>query len=269
MKRLLLSITILLTLSATAQIKKVSRADYNTWSKEVFYVLKSDKNIREGEYQKSSASGSHSELLVVGHYHNNQRDSVWKFYSGGNLVAQGSYKNDEKVGDWIGYTRGFERLKYDFNKDAIVSYINNPGDSAQTSVIITEANPGVVLDRLPIYVNGIASLFRNISNSVKYPAQAREAHKQGEVIIAFNIDEKGNAKDYVAKTKLGYGLEPAALNAVKNVLGEWVPALISGKPTSVQCELSFLFAIGFETPLNTKNSQIIIQAAGVPTIHSF
>ncbi|MGY4539795.1 TonB family protein [Mucilaginibacter sp. UYNi724] len=269
MKRLLLFIVIFSSLSVGAQTKKVTHSEFKTWSREVYYVLKSDKNVREGEYQKYSSAGSHSELLVDGYYRNNLKDSVWKYYSDSKLVGKGNYKNGEKVGEWIGYTRGFESFKYNFSKNEMVAFINNPGDSTQTSSIITDSNAGVVFDRQPIYVSGITSLFRNISNSVKYPAEAREARKQGEVIIGFTVDEKGTTGNYIAKTNLGYGLETTALNAVKNVLGEWVPAVVNGKPAAVQCELSLLFAIYTGENVLPKTNQIVIMAAGVPIIRSF
>lgn len=269
MKRLLLFIVIFSSFSVGAQTKKVTHSDFKTWSREVYYVLKSDKNVREGGYRKYWSAGPHSELLVEGHYHNNLKDSIWKYYSNGKMVGQGSYMDGEKIGIWIGYNRGFERFRYNFTNNEMVAFINNAGDSSQTSSIITDANPGEVFDRQPVYITGITSLFRNVSYSVKYPEGAQEKRKQGEVIIAFTIDEKGSARDYVSKTNVGYGLEITALNAVKNIMGEWVPALIKGKPAAVKCELSFLFSISSGEDLIPKPNQIVIRTFGIPSIRSY
>jgi TonB family protein len=266
MKINLLALALLTTINVYGQTKKISHFDFKIAKKEVYYVLKSDKSFREGEYKAFRSDASASALLVEGYYHNNKKDSTWKYYSGGQLVAQGNYTNGEKTGTWAGYTRGFERLKYDFDKQELLTYIPNPLDTAQWNGIITAANPDVVLDRLPIYINGMAAFNRSAQWSIRYPAAAREARKQGEVMVTFTIDEKGKPGNYRVKTKLGYELEATALNAIKNIDGEWLPGTIKGKPVPVQCEISVLFAISSGEDIIAKPNQIVILVMGVTAL---
>ena len=48
----------------------------------------------------------------------------------------------------------------------------------------------------------------------KYPTAAKEAEKEGTVILQLTIDENGLPKDIVALTNLGFGLEAAAIEAL-------------------------------------------------------
>ena len=72
-----------------------------------------------------------------------------------------------------------------------------------------------------------------IKNSVKpiYPKEAMEVGKEGKVKIQANIDINGTPQNIVALTKLGFGLEAAAITAVK----QWtfIPATKNGKPIKV------------------------------------
>ena len=49
----------------------------------------------------------------------------------------------------------------------------------------------------------------------KYPESAKKAEKEGEVILQTTIDEKGIPQNIKALTNLGFGLEEAAIAALK------------------------------------------------------
>ena len=75
----------------------------------------------------------------------------------------------------------------------------------------------------------------------KYPKSAKEAEIGGEVVLQFTIDENALPKDIVALTNLGFGLEAAAIEALKKSTFE--PATKDGKPISQQVRISYSFAI--------------------------
>jgi protein TonB len=64
----------------------------------------------------------------------------------------------------------------------------------------------------------------------QYPKSAKEARKGGTVILKLTIDENGIPKDIVAVTDLGFGLEEAAIEALKK--STFQPATKEGKPIS-------------------------------------
>lgn len=66
----------------------------------------------------------------------------------------------------------------------------------------------------------------------KYPDTAKKAEKEGTVILAATIDENGIPKDIVAVTSLGFGLEEAAIEALKKTT--FRPATKGGKPISLE-----------------------------------
>lgn len=83
----------------------------------------------------------------------------------------------------------------------------------------------------------------------KYPKSAKEAKKGGDVILQFTIDENGLPKDIVALTNLGFGLEAAAIEALKK--SSFDPATKGGKPISRQVQAPYNFtppAENIDTP---------------------
>ena len=65
-----------------------------------------------------------------------------------------------------------------------------------------------------------------------YPESAKKAEKEGVVLLEATIDEKGIAKDIKALTNLGFGLEDAAIDALKKAT--FRPATKNGKPITLE-----------------------------------
>ena len=75
----------------------------------------------------------------------------------------------------------------------------------------------------------------------EYPQSAKEAKKEGTVVLQFTVDENGTPKDIVALTNFGFGLEAAAIEALKK--STFHPATKDGKPISNQVKIPYEFAI--------------------------
>ena len=75
----------------------------------------------------------------------------------------------------------------------------------------------------------------------EYPQSAKEAKKGGTVVLQLTIDKNGSPKDIVALTNFGFGLEAAAIEALKK--STFHPATKDGKPISNQVEIPYEFAI--------------------------
>ncbi len=75
----------------------------------------------------------------------------------------------------------------------------------------------------------------------KYPESAKKAGKVGDVILQATIDENGIPKDIEALTKLGFGLEEAAIAAFKK--SSFRPAMKGETPISKQVQITYEFTL--------------------------
>lgn len=75
----------------------------------------------------------------------------------------------------------------------------------------------------------------------KYPDSAKKAEKEGEVILQATIDENGIPQDIVALTNLGFGLEEAAIAALKKTT--FRPAMKGDEPISKQVAIPYKFTL--------------------------
>lgn len=82
----------------------------------------------------------------------------------------------------------------------------------------------------------------------QYPKSAKDAKKDGTVVLQLTIDENGIPRDIVALTNLGFGLEEAAIEALKN--STFHPAMKEDKPISLEAvEIPYAFKIdGTDSP---------------------
>ena len=82
--------------------------------------------------------------------------------------------------------------------------------------------------------------YKNLVKPV-YPVEAQTAEKGGTVHLLATIDVKGIPQNIKAITKLGFGLEEAALEALKK--STFHPATKDGKPISVTVRIPFEFKL--------------------------
>jgi hypothetical protein len=86
-------------------IKRVNKI--NLEFGEIFYVLKKDKNIRQGQYLKYFESMNRNDKAIesYGSYDNNRRTGAWIFCDAEDisnpLISIGEYMNDKKEGRWL------------------------------------------------------------------------------------------------------------------------------------------------------------------------
>ena len=75
----------------------------------------------------------------------------------------------------------------------------------------------------------------------KYPEVASRAGKEGQVVLQATIDENGIPRDIVALTDIGFGLEEAAIAALKGTT--FRPVIRGGKPINLQVEIPYSFTL--------------------------
>jgi TonB family protein len=109
--------------------------------------------------------------------------------------------------------------------------IPDSGDGPALKVpdIITETQQGMELPRRKREVKPI------------YPTTARRAQKEGKVLLQATIGIDGIPKDIVALTKLGFGFEQAAIDALKKT--RYFPAKKNGEEVEGRFNIPFEFKL--------------------------
>lgn len=206
MKRKILTfITLLWTLTATAQETKLVTIKTNGQISEKYYVLKSDKKTKHGEYvsfyhvtdeeYKEVKKGTLSDEYIrkeKGYYKFGKKDSIWTEYfapqrssknggrqtSYGGVKSEGRYKDDKKVGIWqTAKNEITERYDYDNNK----------------------------------------KLSPDIHVSASYPQSAKESGLQGTVTISFQTQKDCSVTDITVLKSLSPDCDKSAIDAIKKM----------------------------------------------------
>lgn len=240
-KILLLLFTITSTITFGQKTKKVTKNYDNPNYKEVFYVLKTDKETKHGNYQKLSNKDA---LLINGYFDNGLKDSVWTEYrwDGKIKVSEGKYFKDNKTGVWDFFDfKGELEQKYNFSSNEILFFKNEDKDK-EYKVINGTDTIKTKLERPPLYIGGTTLLFQSFIKNINYPKQAKENGVGGKVLIAFTIDQNGKASNHKVLRSVGSGCDEEAMRVVKLIPDNWTPALLNGKAVSTE----YIIPINFQ-----------------------
>ncbi|MFC5271961.1 TonB family protein [Adhaeribacter terreus] len=263
-----------LVLNAKAQeLKKV--VDYNSQQRirEEFYVLKANEKIKHGEYKQITTA--YKTVVEKGFYKNNLKDSTWTYYFPGteHILAQGNYLNDQKSGIWHecafadntiflsekGLYKNGERAGswqffnaegevikvYDYSLNKI--YYEKPlPDSLEFDVFVNNTWEKRKLDSAPSLIPdkfGNELISKAFINNISYPMDAARAGAEGTVVIAFSVNEEGNATDFYVKTKLYPSLDAEALRVTKLMPRKFQPGILNGRAVTTRIILPIKFSI--------------------------
>ena len=196
------------------ELKKVTKNNrFPCYSaREVFYVLKSNPEIRHGAYSNSLPG----------------------------LSEKGQYDNGKRVGEWEFSTpRGVVQI-IDFSADKVI--YNKPSEGVLKAWILDD-NDAVLgeTDVKPIFIGGDSKLYINMLNCVRYPRQAQESHVQGKVFVSAVITKEGKMIDEKVESGPGHGTNEEALRVFKLIPDEWLPYLVEGKPVNVKIQMAISF----------------------------
>ena len=116
-----------------------------------------------------------------------------------------------------------------------------------SNYLIAETSPDIV--STPTNVK--PPRFKNLQKPI-YPKEARIAQKEGRVVLQTTIDINGIPKNIKAITKIGFGLEDASIDALKQCT--FYPAKKNGKPVEVRVN------IPYEYKLESSSKMVLIPA---------
>ncbi len=183
---------------------------------ETFYVLKSDSEIKHGDYKKYSRFNS-NKLLVYGYYKQGVKDSVWSYFD----------------------FNGELTFKYDYTKNELLFHKPNENDKNTYKVIIGNSHLDATLSRPPVFLGGETLM----ANEISYPIEALEDGKSGKVIISFIVDKSGKATFIHAKNPIGYGMDEEVIRVLKLMSDNWLPGILNGEPVDVEVNFPFVFRL--------------------------
>lgn len=97
-----------------------------------------------------------------------------------------------------------------------------------------------MVEQQPEFPEGIAEMYKWLSNNIRYPEEAKKEGVQGKVIVEFLITKTGKTD----KVRVLRGRHPAldeeALRVIK-AMPAWTPGKVNGEPVNVTYTLPITF----------------------------
>jgi protein TonB len=100
----------------------------------------------------------------------------------------------------------------------------------------------MVVESMPEFPGGEASLYKFLAENIKYPQMAKESGIQGRVFVTFVVERDGSVTDVRVLRGIGGGCDEEAIRVVKN-MPKWSPGKQRGKPVRVQYNLPVKFTL--------------------------
>lgn len=96
------------------------------------------------------------------------------------------------------------------------------------------------VERLPEYPGGMVAFMKWLTKNLKYPADAKNAHIQGKVVVSFIINKDGTTTDHRIVKSHFSSMDREVLRVLK-LMPDWKPGEDKGKP----CRTMFVIPVVF------------------------
>ncbi len=171
---------------------------------EVYHVLRHHKKIRQGLYLRYLKK----QVIVNGYYDNDDKVGIWKYYDGLRRV----------------------QLEYDYDKKKVIDY-----ESFQDTTHYSQP---------PLLLGSTIEMKYKINEHIHYPQEALRNGYYGEITVGLLIDTLGVIKEWTIVKGCEESLNEEALRVVELVTQEyqWLPAIKDDK----YVESRYLIPIQFE-----------------------
>lgn len=105
-------------------------------------------------------------------------------------------------------------------------YLNQDNNSLPTTDSVY-----AVVDKEPEFPGGNEAKFKFLAEKLSYPAEAKEANKQGRVIVQFVVTETGKVTNVKVVKSISASLDKEAIRIV-SLFPDWTPGELNGKKVS-------------------------------------
>ena len=99
-----------------------------------------------------------------------------------------------------------------------------------------------VVEQMPHFPGGAASLMRYLSENIKYPIQAQMKGISGRVVVSFVVEPDGTFSDLRVIRSVDPILDKEALRVVRD-MPRWIPGKQDGKPVPVRYNVPVSFRL--------------------------
>ncbi len=227
---------------------------------------------RHGE---SSEWFDNGQLLRTGHYVDNKREGEWKECYFGKTCSIGKYKNGRRDGKWIGLD-SLGRMNGQWfyengQKEGILELYDKEGTVTRKAlykkgelmeILIGEEGIGKdsliqEVEQMPMFPGcewlegsdeesykkcATKKMLMHIYKNINYPEVARMNGVEGQALIRFIINEKGEMKEIKVLRGVCDAIKTECQKVVKS-MPNWRPGSQNGKPVKVYFNLPIKFKL--------------------------
>ncbi|MDJ1466212.1 M56 family metallopeptidase [Xanthocytophaga flava] len=99
------------------------------------------------------------------------------------------------------------------------------------------------VDQMPEYSGGTDALYREISQTIRYPLSARKAGAQGQVVASYTINKEGKLENIEITQGVHSDVDQEVIRVLSNLKQTWTPGQKGKQATNVKMALPIQFVL--------------------------
>lgn len=140
-------------------------------------------------------------------------------------------------------------------------YVKVVASAPQT--VVSDDQTFSVVEQMPEYPGGMRAGLEFMARNLRYPTKAREAGKQGRVIVQFVVRKDGSLSDFKVLRPVDPWLDAEAIRVI-SAMPKWKPGMQEGKPVSVKFTLPVTFMLeGANHKPKAGDNDVVVVGYGV------
>ena len=140
-------------------------------------------------------------------------------------------------------------------------YVKVVASAPQT--VVSDDQTFSVVEQMPEYPGGMRAGLEFMARNLRYPTKAREAGKQGRVIVQFVVRKDGSLSDFKVLRPVDPWLDAEAIRVI-STMPKWKPGMQEGKPVSVKFTLPVTFMLeGTNNKPKSGDNDVVVVGYGV------
>ena len=129
--------------------------------------------------------------------------------------------------------------------------------------VVSDDQTFSVVEQMPEYPGGMRAGLEFMARNLRYPTKAREAGKQGRVIVQFVVRKDGSLSDFKVLRPVDPWLDAEAIRVI-STMPKWKPGMQDGKPVSVKFTLPVTFMLeGTNNKPKAGDNDVVVVGYGV------
>lgn len=129
--------------------------------------------------------------------------------------------------------------------------------------VVSDDQTFSVVEQMPEYPGGMRAGLEFMARNLRYPTKAREAGKQGRVIVQFVVRKDGSLSDFKVLRPVDPWLDAEAIRVI-STMPKWKPGMQEGKPVSVKFTLPVTFMLeGTNNKPKSGDNDVVVVGYGV------